>query len=93
MHSVCLPAYLRAWPIIDAQEMFVERMSECPTLFHLLVLSHPLLFHERISHLHTAWRALPFCLPANSLYLSKFSSYVYEVLHSRQNWMELILSP
>lgn len=37
--------------------------------------------------------ALPFRLPANSLHPSKFSSWFHEVLHSRQNWTRLTLSP
>lgn len=37
--------------------------------------------------------ALPFRLPANSLHPSKFSSWLHEVLHSRQNWTRPTLSP
>lgn len=62
--SVCLPAYLRAWPLIGAQETSI---GKCPgptrspsTTFHSLQ------FQESISHLHATWCASPFCLPANS---------------------------
>lgn len=52
---------------------------------HILMLSHPLQFHEGISHLHAAWCTLPFCLSINSLRPLKFSSWLCGLLHSRQN--------
>ena len=62
-------------------------------LLHLLTLSHHLQFHEGITHLCTAWCALPFSLPSKLSSSLKIQLMICEVLHSGWNWTERILPP
>lgn len=67
--SVSLPAYLRAWPLIGAQETSIgknEGMNVSHSTGSPSTPFHSLQFQESTSHLRATWCASPFCLPANS---------------------------